>query len=83
VHTAPKKWKQRVQSSYVNVRTLASIYLASLSNAYRHAYRARSMIQPVEEEGRKMKWKNSLPQALSRYHFQAACMRDWCRLCMH
>ena len=28
-------------------------------------------------------WKNSLPQVLSRYHFQAACMRDWCRLRMH
>jgi len=40
--------------------TLASIYLASLSNAYRHAYLARSVIQPVEEEGRKMNWKNSL-----------------------
>ena len=24
----------------------------------------------------KTKWKNSLPQVLSRYHFQAACMRD-------
>ena len=65
------------------MRTLASIYLASLSNAYRHAYLAWSAIQPVEEEGRKTKWKNSLPQALSRYHFQAACTRDWCRLRMH
>ena len=30
--------------------TLASIYLASLSNAYRHAYLAWSVIQPVEEK---------------------------------
>jgi len=63
--------------------TLASIYLTSLSNAYRHAYLAQSVIRPAEEEGRKTKWKKTfLPQALSRYHFQAACMRDWCRLCM-
>jgi len=62
-------------SGYVAIY-LASIYLASLSNAYRHAYLARSVIQPVEEEGKKTKWKNSLPQLLSRYHFQAACMWD-------
>jgi len=38
------------------MRTLASIYLASSSNAYWHSYLAQSVIQPVEE-GRKMKWK--------------------------
>jgi len=65
------------------MQTLASIYLASLSNVYRHAHLARSVIQPVEIEGRKMKWTNSLPQVLSRYHFQAVCMWDWCRLCVH
>jgi len=60
--------------------TLTSIYLASLNNAYRHAYLAWSAIWPVEEEGRKTKWKKAfLPQALSRYHIQAACMWDWCR----
>jgi len=63
------------------MRTLASIYLASLSNVYRHAYLARSVIQPVEEEGRKTKWKNSLPHQVpfSGYmhagHADCTCIR--------
>ena len=70
-HTAPNKWKQRVQFSYVNA--YSGQYLSNLSNAYRHAYLARSVIQPVEEEGWKTKWKNSLPGTIFRLH---ACGTD-------
>ena len=43
-----------------HLRNGSSIYLASLSNAYRHAYLARLVIRPVEE-GRRKLWLASHP----------------------
>ena len=72
-HTAPKKWKQRVQSNYVNI--CSGQYLAIQLQQCLQACIPCS-IGDSSSASRKMKWKNSLPQALSRYHFQAACIWD-------
>jgi len=74
------------------VSTLASIYVARLSNAYRHTYRARisDLTVPVL---RKSKIPPNFPfpswsgrfcpsGTLSRYHFQTASTWDWRRLRM-
>jgi len=54
------------------MRTLASIYLASSSKAFIPCSIGDSTSGRRKED----EVENCLPRALSRYHFQAACMRD-------